>query len=341
MTLMEAAAPEKVQLNKKIYGFAELDSAITEKARLKKETDLSRAVLQRALHYANHAHVAQLEERVVAVARHNCINLMYGHTSPGCGLESLDLQQNVNVYPAQGGRTSYEINMQVNGYFANKNLPLRAKDRGGKSIYRNTRWYYGQGEMYMKGNGPAYLDVGPSCMHRTLEQSQASIQAADWIPALFREKAVLFMDKVADAVDPFGDAVLRYELCGFNEAPASANEWHFAMSSWVSSYEMQYRSKYGVVIRIKHPSRLKNGMWDTPDDLALAVAGPLLGHEDPHDVLYMVSRLHPGQGQGRVCSRSYGHDDDHPVMHSLYCKTSSVINVVRQWCADRLNIPSA
>lgn len=335
MNMLAIDAPEKVQLNKKIYGWGELDAAITDKARLAKETPLSKYILERSLLNFGHAHVAQLEERVIAVASHNHISLVYGHTAPGCGLESLELQRHVNAYPAQGGRTSYEIDMKVNGYFANKHLPMRAKDRGGKSIYRNTRWYYGQGGMYQMGAGPVYADIGPTCRTLTPEAIAEKIGAADWVPEAWRDKALSFLEKVRAAVSPFGDAVLRVELDGFTERD-DAQDYAFNMTSWITGCDTPIRSKYGIVVRIKHPARKTANGWENQDDMAIAMTGPPTGWQDPDDMLYMVSHLHSGQGQGRVPVRHREADK----MHAIYRKQSSVVDIARQWCGNNINIPA-
>ncbi len=335
MLVMESAAPEKVQLNKKIYGWGELDAAVTDKARLTKETPLSQEALARCLKFFGHARMAQIEERVLAVACGSHISLVYTHTSPGCGLESLEIQRHVNVYPAQGGRTSYEIDMKVNGYFANKHLPMRAKDRGGKSIYRNTKWYYGQSGMYQPGVGPLYCDIGPTCQAATHEEIVQKITAADWIAESWRDRAVSFLDKVTAAVAPFGDAVVRFEVDGLDRQKDGDPIYDFSLQSWVSGYETVIRSEYGALVKIKHPARKDSGGWEHQPDLVVAVTGPPAGWQDPEDLLYMVSRAHGGGGRVPLRDRA-----PQGTMNAIYRKQSSIVDVVRQWCGEHINIPA-
>lgn len=333
------AAPQKVQLNKKIYDWAELEAAINSKARLEKETPLSLAVLERALTYAGHARVAQLEERVVAVAQLHCIDLWYGHTSPGSGLETLVMMRSVKVFPAQGGRTTYEINMGVNGYFANRHLPMRAKDRGGKSMYRNTKWYCGQSGIYQPGIGPMYPDIGPAMMNLSHDDIVSRIRDASFVSQEWRDKAESFVERVKAAVAPFGDAVLRYEHAGLIDDPEDGIH-PFYISTWICGYEQEIHSKYGVTIRVKHPARATSSGWEHRQDMALAIAGPAAGWQDADDATYVVSMLHGGNARVPTRDTWKCGDNNSAVPYCVYRKPSSVIDLARRWCGDNIYIPA-
>lgn len=331
------AATQQVQLNKKIYDWAELEAAVTDQKPLAKQTELSVAVEERTKSSASaDARCAQIEERVVAVARTNCIELWYGHTAPGCGLESLMMQRHVKVFPAQGGRTTYEIDMAVNGYFANRHLPMRAKDRGSRSVYRNTKWYFGQSGVYQAGSGPMYMDAGPSCTNLSRDDMREILLAAEFIDEAWRNKAATFIDRVRDATSPFGDAILRYNHFGLEEGEA-ADALPFYMSTWLCGYEQGVRSRYGLDVVIKHPARMGRSGWDHQRDLALSVCGPQAGYQDADDITYVVGLMHGG---GRVTSRDSFPPSVNPERCCVYRKPSSVIDIARRWCGDNIHIPA-
>lgn len=333
------AAPVKVQSNRKIYDWSELEEAVTNRVRVGKPTPVSEQAFEMAERCFGSRRLAHLDERVLAVARKECIDLTYAHTSPGCGLESMCLQQHVKVFPAQGGRTSYEIDCSVNGYFANKHLPMRARDRGGKSQYRNTRWYYGQSGVYQTGIGPMYPDVGPACSHQLPEQVFATVSAAEWVPESWRSKAMSMVERLRDSLLPFGDAILRCELIGLSERPDPEDaSFPFSATSWNLGFEHEVHSKYGLRVRIKHPAKLVDGGWEHVPNLCISVCGPSAADEDPEELSYVIGTVHAASGCTPV--RPHRQKDRCPVKFCATRNGRSVIEAARQWCGNNLYIPA-
>lgn len=325
------ATPPKVQANKRVWDWRELDAALQESSRLAKPTALAVAVLSACQRYGSR--LAQLDERVVLIGGSDCIVMAYGHTAPGAGVESLEIQRNVRVFPAQGDRTTYEISTQTNGWFANKWLPINARDRGNKSVHRSTKWYYGQGGMYSPGIGPLYPDCGPACCNHDLDSTKSAINAGEGLTQDDREKACSFLDRLAAAVDPFGDAILRYSWRGLDNPPDTTATEGVSIDSWIAGRRYECVHRWVVTVRVKHPARMTNGSWHTLHDYAVHVCGPSLFHSDSDEVSYVVSLMHCGTVACNVRS----------VSPAQWCATRdgrAVIHSVRQWCGDHIYIPA-
>ena len=333
------AAPAKVQKNQKIYDWAELEAAIERVDRLPKQTALSTAVFELAVHSGMSAkYLAQLDERLLAFAKRDCIELVYGHTSPGAGIESLLLTRSVRVFPAQGGRTTYEISRQVNGYFANRHLPMRARDRGTRSRFRDVAWYCGQSGIYRPGMGPIYTDVGPAMTNLSHAELTQRIADAGFLPENWQSRASAFADKLRDSVAPFGDAVLRYRTYGLEDPPEFGCRPAFAISTFLTGFDIVVRSHYGLVISIKHPARLVNSNWEHLPELVVAVCGPRLGEQDADDVTYVAGFTHAGTltpvRLNGPMTPSVCQD------YSVFRKPGLVYDLARNWCGDNIHIPA-
>jgi hypothetical protein len=348
MTTALSAAQPKVQLNKRIYGWEELDAAVSGSVRLaeNKVTPVSGAVLLAAARFYPGHRCAQLEERVIAIACHDRIILAYGHIPPGCGLEALEMQWAVAVRPAAGGRTSYEIDMKVNGWFANKHLPMTAKDRGGRSVYRNTRWYCGSGSMYSTGQGPLYPDVGPDCQNISHDRMLDDIRSAPQPDDSWKEKACGFLDRLREGVSPFGDARLRYWSSGLahDDDPA---ECHFTDNASSFTTNLHRHCAWGVRVRIKHPARWRKDGYENTPDMCVSILGRAHAFESPEEISYSLNLCHAGPQVVPVHlhlhARASRGDLSAFDVNRKWCVTTngkSVIEAARHWCAGNIYIPA-
>ena len=328
MATAMAAAPKR-QLNKKIWDWRDLESAVSEGARLSKETELSKIVLDKARRFG--ARVAQLDERVIAVGGEDCIALMYAHTSPGGGIDTLRLQSHVRVFPAQGGRTTYEISQHVNGWFANRWLPLNARDRGNKSVHRETKWYYGQSGVYSPGIGPFYSDVGPACCNTSVAELGAMLESAERVASDAKVKVMSCVERLLGAIAPFADIIPRFST----HSTQSDDREFVSVESWVTGRRFESAARWAVRVRLKTPAVCTNGYWQQVHDFVLSICGPDTCREDSPDVWYAVSRCHSGR---MYCSsRDTGNGS---LAFAATTNSRSAIEVARQWCADNLYIPA-
>ena len=145
----------------------------------------------------------QLAERLVAESTPHHIRLLWAHTPKNGSLSETRLDSSVEVYPAAGGRTTYCIDASVNGWFANRYLPLSAGGRRGRSIYRSAHWYYGQAGVYQQGQGPYYIDAGADLSNWSLEDFEREVHDMPDVPEQWAASAVAFATKITDAVAPF------------------------------------------------------------------------------------------------------------------------------------------
>ena len=327
MSTVISSAP-RTQNNKKVWDWRDLEAAVARQARLDSDNEVSRTVLARALR--NGSYVAQLDDRVVAVGGRDCIALMYGHTTPGCGLETLHLQAAVRVFPAQGGRTTYEISSHVNGWFANKWLPLNARDRGNKSVHRSAKWYFGQSGVYTPGIGPMYPDAGPDCCNMSVAQLGEKLETS-LIAVDSRVKVMSTVERLLGAIEPFGDIIPRFSLEATHEddRPRSVT-----VESWNTGRRFECPHEWLIRVRLKTPAVSVNGGWEHVNDLVLNICGPSLAHEDKGDVSYVLSRCYGGS---HVCTvRTL----DQQVSFCATTNSRSAIEAARRWCADNLYIPA-
>lgn len=323
---------------KTILDWRELDEIVSSRRRLAKQTDVSRFAIERAeKFYGQDSYIGQVDERVIAVACETSIDLAYLVTPKGCGLDESKLHRSVFVYPAAGGRTTYCVDQSVNGWFANRWLPLNARDRTTRSEYQRKVWFNGQSGVYVKGTGPYYPDVGPDCANWSLEQFMQQVDLLTEAPARWREAAKSAAERVTDMVRPFRDSLLRYELHKPGE--------HYSLGGCYRTNDEDDREpsvdipcQWGCDIRIKSPCATLRGDHQMVGDFAVQVGGLTLGYEDPVEVMYGVQILYP---QGRKCAHSWRQVESRNTGLS-FCVSRSPVRILeaaRQWAASKIYIP--
>lgn len=329
----------KRQTKKKIYDWSELDEAVTEQRRLSKQTPVSEKALERAANaFGRDAHIAQLGERVIAVASPNNIRLEYLFTPKGGKLDDSRLHSSVRVYPAAGARTTYRVDNSVNGWFANANLPMNAGDRTTQSRYKSNQWFYGQAGVYQKGTGPYYADVGPDCSNVSLEQVIEQIQQmTEKTSEAWREAAVSLASRIAEVVAPFRDTVIRYEL--------QLERDRFCVGGYYRDADGYHNSElcstYGINVRLKCPHVSGESGWEMVPDFVAQVSGPPGGFEDPAKVLYGVILCHP-QGRNQLTEWRCPYGEPNFVTGLSFSLSRSPVRIIeaaRQWAAGRIYIP--
>lgn len=336
----------KRQVNKRVWDWHELTEAVSSQRRLNKQTEVSDVALKRAAMRTSTPFVAQLDERVVAAATPERIDMLYLYTERGTALEDSRLCHWVSVYPAAGGRTTYCIDDAVSGWFANSHLPINASDRRTRSQYQSKQWHYGQAGVYQKGTGPYYPDVGPECANLTLEQLIDAIKAStdeegSQTSEQWRDAACSVAERVANAVAPFKDTVVRYEPVGIGERRGrfSVGGRVYRSDDWDPSCELE--SSYGLFIRLKSPAVSHDGGgsgWHMTPDFVVAVSGPLLAYEDPPNVTYGAWLAHP---QGRLhCTECCPTKEVSTGLEFTASRSPvRIIEAARQWAASRIYIP--
>lgn len=291
----------------------------------------------------------QLTDRLVAFAGVDGITLRWFHTPRGEPIGNTTTSSKVAVYPAAGGRTTYAVDNTVDGHFANKHLPLNAKDRagGGRRTHRSTQWFCGRSGLYQKGQGPYYPDAGPDSAHPNLEKFETLLHARrDWgLPQAWAEAAAALCGRITAAVSPFRDVIVRYEgwlpsegkevtegdkIIRFSTHGMAARCGHPGMAS-----------RYGVRIRLKSPCETTDGGSRIVPDFSAFIAGPDPYCEASPDVWYGAELLHPS---GSHCITAF-HDPYGKTPYTtsldkvLYRKPAEIIEAARQWAASRIFIP--
>lgn len=273
--------------------------------------------------------VAKLSKRLWAVGTQTSIQLHYVRTSRVTG--QLEATLAATVYPASGGRTQYRIPNGVNGWCANKHLPMNARDRESGASSR-THWYTGGSGVWRRGFGDYYPDAGPRCCNDSLADVVAALEASDARPPqAWRMRAVRFTRALARAVRSFADVVVRYEIIGIS----SAARRPLLVSSNTDDVcrRLSISAEYGIRIRLKSPSK---GQQLTPDFCAV-VTGPLMAIDGGPQAWFAVEMLAPhGLHSHDVTSR-----DDSQVAWTVTLKPSRVIALAREWAAANVRIPIA
>ena len=316
-------------ITKQIYEWADLSRrlqrAVRNGTRLRSDWDRhAHRLLER--HASNRA-IAKLGKRLWAVGTQSAIQLHYVRKSRVNGAMEATLA--AVVYPASGSRTQYKIPNGVNGWCANKHLPMNARDRESSSSSR-MHWYVGGNGVWRPGLGDYYPDAGPRCCNNSLSEVIASLIASEAKPPqTWRERAARFARSVSRAVHPFGDIVIRYELIGVDSAERRAMIVAGYGDQAYSTFSVT--ADYGVRIRLKSPS---NGKDFTPDFCAV-VSGPFAVIDDGPQAWFAVEMLAPqGHRSHNLASRSASQS-----AWIVTLKPGRVIALARDWAASNVRIP--
>jgi hypothetical protein len=338
MTTKTVKAP---QANRTILDFAELAEACYTRRRLAKQTPASLWAIDHA--GDDDAYCAQIDERVVAVAHRLRIALMYAKTPAGCDIaDGTRLHDWVSVYPAARGRTTYKIDDAVHGWFANKWLPLLASERNGQSGYEHPHWYHGQSGVYQKGMGPYYEDTGPEYMQLGSEGVLKLLSVAPpYLPEAWRDDARSLLRRVQEAVSPFRDVLLRYEVHGWDahtvedDSEIRLGAFTIAGSTRKGWVDIRAWSPYGLRIRLKSPCVFTGARVDTVPDLVVSISGPLNMIDGGADTNYGVELMYSNSDS------RYRYDDhwDTNVPFVITRTAGKAVEAARQWAANRVYIP--
>lgn len=345
MTTTEVARKKRAPTKKKVYDWSELCDLLANPPK-QPTGEVAERVRAMAAHSFGREKWVHLSERLVIVASETCIRMAFAHTPPGTSVSNTNWSARVEVRPAAGGRTTYSFDTSVNGWFANRHLPINARDRGMRSSYRHNLYYYGQSGVYQRGFGPWYPDVGPDIANAGLEEFCELIRAGarkgegaadeDFVRPSpeWCELATSFCEKVRDVVRPFKDCIVRFEEYG--DAFGYSRDLNLSLSRG-SSY-CQVRSDYGVRIRVKLPNSYEDGRPSEVPDFTAVITGPLGLCEKDRNAWYTAQLLHP---QGRHCTSEYSEhlQVSTGLEHLLYRTPGEVIEAARQWAANHIYIP--
>jgi len=344
MTLIIAtSAPTKKRapIKKKIFDWAELNAFLLNPPQAF-DSDVGRHVAGMAARTFRTERWAQIGERLIAVAARDYISLVWAHNPPGTAIANCMWTTRVEVRPAAGSRTSYSMDTGCNGWFAAKHLPADRKDFGARSRYRHKIFMHGQSGVYQRGTGPLYHDVGPDVANVTLDQFCASLRdgtgpavalyaagaTADWAGL-----AAALCQKIASAVAPFKDCIIRYEEFAPNGRPASLR-----LSRGEKHADLN--PDYCVRIRVKLPATWSEGRCVEVPDFSAFICGPLGLMEKERAVYYGAELLHP---QGRhIVGAAYENSNGScstGLTQLLYTGPSEVVEAARQWAANHIHIP--
>jgi hypothetical protein len=235
------------------------------------------------------------------------------------------------VYPASGGRTQYRIPNGVNGWCANKHLPMGAHDRESGNSSR-THWYLGGSGVWRRGHGDYYPDAGPRCCNDSLADVVSAL-ASDKAkpPEKWRARARRFSRSIARAVRPFADVVIRYEIVGISSA--ARRPLLISGHADGACSQLSISAEYGIRIRLKSPTR---GPQLMPDFCAV-VSGPFIAIDGGPEAWFAVEMLAPhGLHSHDVTSR-----DDRQSAWTVTLKPSRVVALAREWAAANVRIPIA
>lgn len=330
---------------KEIWDWNTLVDALSAGERLSRQTDVSQLAIEaveRRFRYGTKPPLAQMDERVVAVGGEAGIALWYLHTPKQTDISRSTLHDWVHVYPCAGGRTTYRIDDGVNGWFANKHLPINATDRRYTGGYRSDQWWHGQSGVYQKGQGPYYPDAGPQMCNQRAQEVMDLTAAATHLPESWREAACKLVVKVNQAVAPFRDVLERYEMAGYDPEQAS-DAWAFRSSQPYTvggdkaSRTLQLSARNALTIRLKSPCIAGDGGWEVVPDLAVTVLGECPAFDEGAQVAYATQLLHPAGPRSSVEFHSDQYSTGVPFMVTRH--QSKVVEAARQWAAGRIYIP--
>lgn len=280
----------------------------------------------------------QLADRLIAQSNPTHIRLHWAHTPKMGALDQTRIESCVEVYPAAGGRTTYCIDDSVNGWFANRYLPISAGDRRSRSVYRSSHWYYGQAGVYQRGQGPYYLDAGADISNWDLARFEKEVCDIGGAPEQWKAMATALAGKITAAVSPFRDTIVRYEAyCDSKESDLPSMD----IRSIGDFGGVIVRSPYGAIIRLKNPLRQVEGVFQTVPDFAAFITGPHLAYEKSRDCYFGAQLLHP---QGRFTRTEWGagakgYSTGLPRL--FMSGMSDVVEAARQWAANLISIPCA
>lgn len=344
MTLILPSDPprkKRAPTKKKIFDWAELNALIA-KPPAAFDSDVGRHVHSMAANSFGRDRWAQIGERLIAVARTECIILAWAHNAPGTSLTNCAWSPRVEVRPAAGGRTSYIMDAGCNGWFAAKHLPADRDAVGSRSRFRHKIFAYGQAGVYQRGVGPVYHDAGPDIANFTLDQF--CLQLADGTGGIahleragasaeWRVLAAALCQKVAAAVAPFKDCIVRYE-----EYSEGGRGMHLHLSRDERLAEMH--PDYGVRIRVKLPCSWEEGRSREVPDFCVFICGPLGILEKDRVAYYGAQLLHPsGRYQANSLHDGAGSPHSTGLGPLLYTGPSEVVEAARQWAANHIYIP--
>lgn len=325
----------KRQTKKHIWDWSDLVEAVREERRMPKQTPISDGALCSARRHLN-CRLAQMDERIVACAHETCITLLYFHTPKERDVSDSRLHDWVRVYPAAGGRTTYCIDHGVNGWFANARLPINAADRRTRSQYRSETWHYGSAGVYQAGQGPYYPDVGPDLSNLSLE-GLIDMVSASRACAEYKECAISLARRVASAVQPYRDTVLRFEPQGLHPDAEVVDTSHYRLSMYRKDNRLLLSSPYGMNIRLKSPMASGPTGWECVPDFTVHCCGPLNGMQDSEGVWYGVSLMYPnGRNSSTECSSPQWSTG---VSFNVTTKSRPVVEAAAQWAASNIRIP--
>jgi hypothetical protein len=334
------------QTKKEIWDWRTLADACADARRLPKQTPASEHALTLATRRTSAGRLAQMDERVIAIAEPCYIALWYMHTPKQSDLGESVLNDWVHVFPCAGGRTSYRIDDGVNGWFANRHLPINAKDRRTSSTYRSDQWWHGQSGVYQRGYGPYYPDAGPECANESADAIIAKTLAAPHLPDAWRAAAQALVTRLSSVLSPFRDVVLRYEVFGYKpDYPADCSDpFNFRAAGCnadgAAIRHVSLSSRYALTVRLKSPCVATDGGWRETPDFAVSITGPFPAIDGSPDVSYCVQLLHPS---GRHVANEYRPDEDFSTGMDILVTQhpQKVIEAARQWAAGRIYIPCA
>lgn len=335
------------QTAKEIWDWQELVTACTERRRLRTQNEVSSHCLElMERQRVPRPLIAQMDERVVAYAGATSISLWYMHTPKQEPLEKSRLFDWVRVFPCAGGRTTYRIDDAVNGWFANRHLPINAKDRKTHSGYRSEQWWHGQSGVYQRGQGPYYPDAGPDAANVTAEEVMAEATGAAHLTEAWCKAAESLMSRLETVLAPFRDVVVRYEMHGFDAPEETYRHDRFQFRSALKLdpgvrdivRQVHITSPYGLTIRLKSPCVAGDGGWAMVPDMAIGVCGPCLAIEDGPQIWYTSQLLHPS---GRGGSAEYQADEEYSIglPFAVARNPQKIVEAARQWAAGRIYIP--
>ncbi len=318
-------------ITKRIYEWAELSKRLQRSLRkgVRLRTDWDKRAFEILRRRTSNDAIAKLGKRLWAVGTHTSIQLHYVRTSRATGQMEATLA--ATVYPASGGRTQYRIPNGVNGWCANKHLPMGARDRetGNSS---KTHWYVGGSGVWRRGMGDYYPDAGPRCCNDSLADVVAGLVSAEARPPqAWRLRAARFTRSIVRAVRPFADIVVRYEIVGIS----SAARRPLLVSGHADDVcsPLSISAEYGIRVRLKAPSK---GQQLTPDFCAV-VTGPFMAVDGGPATWFAVEMLAPhGLHTHDVTSR-----DRSQAAWTVTLKPSRVVELAREWAAANVRIPIA
>ena len=344
MTLILPSDPprkKRAPTKKKIFDWAELNALIANPPSAF-DSEVGRHVHSMAAHSFGPSHWAQIGERLVAAARAEYIILAWAHNPPGTGADNCSWSPRVEVRPAAGGRTSYTMDAACNGWFAAKHLPADRSAIGSRSRFRHKIFMYGQAGVYQQGVGPVYNDAGPDSANFTLDQFCSQLEVGDGVIAKlvnngaseeWRGLAAALCQKVAAAVAPFKDCIVRYE-----EYSDSGRNMNLNLSR--SGRSADLFPDYGVRVRVKLPCSWEDGRSVEVPDFSAFICGPFGIMEKERVAYYGAEMLHP-HGRNQSCSLHEGDGFPHHsgLGHLIYTGPSEVVEAARQWAANHIYIP--